>query len=116
MKNAFPVAAVYDRRSDASSWATVINRRYRETLLLATLVLLTACSSAVSPDKISQIKPDMKVDQVTAILGQPTRIEHAETTQSQGDVYYYAVHNGTGRVIFLNNAVFKAEFVPGAKS
>jgi hypothetical protein len=34
----------------------------------------------------------------------------------QGDVYYYHAPNGEGRVVFLNNVVFKAEFVPGAKS
>jgi hypothetical protein len=86
-------------------------------LLMATsVVALTACSSAVTPDKISQIKPAMKVDQVETILGQPARIEHAETTGLQGDVYYYPTPNGEGHVVFLNNAVFKAEFVPGAKS
>jgi outer membrane protein assembly factor BamE (lipoprotein component of BamABCDE complex) len=84
--------------------------------LCGAALLFTACSSAVTPDKISQIKPAMKTDQVEAILGQPMRIEHTETTGLQGDVYYYSASNGEGRVVFLNNAVFKAEFVPGAKS
>ncbi len=80
------------------------------------VALLTACSSAVTADKISQIKPAMKIDQVEAILGQPASIEHAETTGLQGDVYHYPAPQGEGRVVFLNNTVFKAEFVSGAKS
>ena len=77
---------------------------------------LAACSSAVTPDKMAQIKPSMKTDQVTALLGQPARIDHAETTGLRGDVYHYPSATGEGRVIFLNDAVFKAEFVTGAKS
>ncbi|HUB66258.1 MAG TPA: hypothetical protein VL981_02080 [Candidatus Methylacidiphilales bacterium] len=81
------------------------------------LLFLTACSSAVTPEKISQIKPAMKPDEVKAILGQPASIEHAETTGLTGDLYHYPAQNGEGRVVFLNDAVFKAEFVPaGAKS
>jgi len=83
--------------------------------LLVAVLSLTACSN-VTPDKIAEIKPSMNVDQVEKILGQPARIEHAETTGLQGDVYYFTASNGEGRVIFLNSTVFKAEFVPGVKS
>jgi len=78
---------------------------------------LTACSSAVTPEKISQIKPAMKPAEVEAILGPPASIEHAETTGLTGDLYHYPAPKGEGRVVFLNDAVFKAEFVPaGGKS
>jgi hypothetical protein len=85
--------------------------------LLGTVLALTACSSAVTPEKISRIKPAMKPSEVEAILGQPASIEHAETTGLTGDLYHYPAPNGEGRVVFLNDAVFKAEFVPaGGKS
>ncbi len=88
----------------------------RMAILITSMFALAACSSAATPDKISQIKPAMKPDQVEAILGQPTHIDHAETTGLQGDLYHYAAPNGEGRVVFLNEVVFKAEFIPGAKS
>ena len=83
---------------------------------LVTVAALSACSSGVTPEKISQIKPEMKPDQVEAILGQPDHIDHSETTGLQGDAYYYKGSAGQGRVVFLNNFVFKADFIPGAKS
>jgi len=76
---------------------------------------LAACSSSISAEKISQVKPAMKVDQVEAILGQSAHIDQAETTGLRGEVYHYPGPGGEGRVIFLNDAVFKAEFVPGGK-
>jgi hypothetical protein len=87
-------------------------------LALGTVLTLTACSSAVTPDKISQIKPAMNSDQVQSILGRPTRIEQSESTDQtlNGEVDVYTAANGEGRVTFINHAVFKAEFVPGAKS
>ena len=80
------------------------------------ILLLSACSSGVTPQEISQIKPAMKADQVEAILGRPAHIDHAETPGLTGEVYTYPGSQGEGRVIFLNDAVFKAEFVPGTKS
>ncbi len=84
--------------------------------VIGATLLLTACSSAVTPEKISQIHPAMKTDEVKALLGPPARIDQAETTGIRGEVYHYPSSRGEGRVIFLNDAVFKAEFVPGAKS
>jgi hypothetical protein len=66
--------------------------------------------------KVQDSRPPLKVEEVVKLLGQPERIDHAETTGMQGDVYYYSRSNGTDCVIFINSAVFKAEFVPGAKS
>jgi hypothetical protein len=88
------------------------------TLLLGIAFALTACSSAVTPDKMALIKPAMKADQVEAILGRPASIEQSETADQtiNGEVDHYPAPNGEGRVIFVNHSVFKAEFVPGAKS
>ncbi len=83
--------------------------------LLGIILALTACSSGVTPDKISQIKPAMKVDQVEALLGRPARIDQSETTGLRGEAYHYPAANGEGRVVFLNDSVFKAEFIPGGK-
>jgi hypothetical protein len=85
--------------------------------LAAAVLALTACSSSITGEPMSRIKPAMKPAEVEAILGPPARIEHADTTGLTGDVYFYPAPTGEGRVVFLNDAVFKAVFVPaGAKS
>ena len=83
---------------------------------MAVAFVLAACSSGATAEKISQIKPAMKVDEVEAILGRPDHIDQSETTGLQGQVYYYNGSRGQGRVVFLNDAVFKADFVPGGKA
>ena len=83
----------------------------------AAVLALAACSSSITPEQISRIKPAMKPAEVEAILGRPASIEHAETTGLTGDLYHYPTPKGEGRVVFLNDAVFKAEFIPaGGKS
>jgi hypothetical protein len=78
---------------------------------------LAACSGA-TPDKLSEIKPGMSPDQVQAILGRPARIEQSESPDKTitGEVDHFPGSGGEGRVVFVNSAVFKAEFVPGTKS
>jgi outer membrane protein assembly factor BamE (lipoprotein component of BamABCDE complex) len=88
---------------------------HRMALVLAGVFALAACSSSISAEKIAQIHPAMKVDQVEALLGPPVHIDQSETTGLRGEVYYYPGPEGEGRVIFLNDAVFKAEFVPEGK-
>ena len=85
-------------------------------LLCVAALALCACSSAISPDKMARIQPAMKPAEVEAILGRPASIEHSQsaTTDITGEVDYYPGPNGQGRVIFVNNTVFKAEFIPGA--
>jgi hypothetical protein len=81
-------------------------------LAIAGTLALAACSSAVTPSKLQQIHPGMKVDAVTALLGQPVRIEHAEITGLTGDVYYYPARTGSAKVIFVDDAVFTTGFGP----
>ncbi len=112
-----PVAAVYDRREwtkRTAERAAVIDRRY----ILGATLALTACSSAVSPAKMARIQPGMKADQVETILGRPAHIDQSETADQtlNGEVDHYPAPNGEGRVVFVNHAVFKAEFVPAGKS
>jgi len=114
-----PVAALYERRpfhDIVRLFSTVIDRRYSRILVITATLLLTACSSAVTPGKISQIHASMKSDEVKALLGPPAHIDQSETTGLHGEAYHYPTPNGEGRVIFLNDIVFKAEFIPGAKS
>jgi len=87
-------------------------------LLSATAFSLAACSSAVTPEKLAMIKPNMTPSQVEAILGRPTSIEQSESLDQlvNGEVDHYPAPNGEGRVVFVNKTVFKAEFVQGAKS
>jgi len=86
--------------------------------ILGSALALAACSSAVTPEKMALIKPAMNAGQVEAILGRPASIDQSETADQtiSGEVDHYPGSNGEGRVIFVNHAVFKAEFVPGAKS
>lgn len=85
--------------------------------LMGTAFALSACSSAVTPEKIAQVKPGMTPDQVQALLGKPARIEQSETQDQaiSGEVDHYPAASGEGRVVFVNHTVFHAEFVPGAK-
>jgi hypothetical protein len=89
----------------------------RNIALMGTALALSACSS-VTPEKMSQVKPGMTPDQAQAILGRPATIEQAESADStiSGEVDHYPASNGEGRVVIVNHAVFKAEFVSGAKS
>jgi hypothetical protein len=84
-------------------------------ILLFGPVVLTSCSSAVSAEKMARIHPGMKSADVEAILGRPDHIEQSETVGLRGQVYDYPAPTGDGRVVFLNDAVFQAAFVPGAK-
>ena len=77
---------------------------------------LAACSSAVTPRQMAQVTVGMKTAEVEKILGRPAHIDQSETTGLRGEVYDYPGVNGEGRVIILNDTVFKAEFVPGGKS
>jgi outer membrane protein assembly factor BamE (lipoprotein component of BamABCDE complex) len=80
------------------------------TLVLSCILLAEGCSSAVTQDKLQQISNGMKSDQVTALLGQPTRIDQSEITGLTGQVYHYVSAQGDGRVVFINGAVFETNF------
>jgi len=84
--------------------------------LMGTALALSACS-AVTPEKIAQVKPGMTPDQAQALLGRPASIEQAESedTTISGEVDHYPAANGEGRVVIINHTVFQAEFLPGAK-
>jgi len=86
--------------------------------LIGTALALSACSAAVTPEKIGQVKPGMTPDQVQALLGRPASIEQSQTDDQtiSGEVDHYPASGGEGRVVIVNHTVFHAEFVPGAKS
>jgi hypothetical protein len=93
-----------------------MNRNFIIVLCLAALLQVPlGCSSAVTAARMGEVKPGMKASQVEALLGPPAQIEQAETTGLRGEVYCYPAPDGQGRVVFLNDAVFKAEFVPGGR-
>jgi outer membrane protein assembly factor BamE (lipoprotein component of BamABCDE complex) len=93
----------------------VAARRLHYLLIPGSACLLAGCSSGVDAQKMGEIKPAMSTTQVEALLGQPSHIDHAETTGLRGDVYDYVSIRGEGRVVFLNDVVFKAEFLPASK-
>jgi hypothetical protein len=78
-------------------------------------LLLTACSSAVVSVAQGRVTTGMKPDQVESILGRPTRIDESDTTGATGKVYLYVNNDGWARVIFVNDTVFKIDFVRGNK-
>ena len=86
------------------------------SLLIPCAGLLSGCGSGVDAQKIREVKPSMSVPQVETLLGRPSHIDEAETTGLRGQVYDYTSSHGEGRVVFLNDAVFKAEFIPEVKS
>ncbi len=90
----------------------------RACFLAAVVLPLAACTSAVTPEKFSLIKPNMTPSQVEAILGRPTGIEQSESLDQlvNAEVDHYPAPEGEGRVTFVNKTVFKAEFVQGTKS
>jgi hypothetical protein len=87
----------------------------RRFIWVGVVLLVAACSSAVNADKMAQIRTGMKTGEVEAILGRPAHIDQSETTGLRGEVYHYPGPNGEGLVVFLNDAVFDAKFIPGAK-
>jgi hypothetical protein len=68
-------------------------------------------------EKIHDRKPPLSVAQVEQLMGQPLRIEHAESTGLVGDVYHYPAYppGGDFKVIFVNGVVFGTQFISGAK-
>jgi hypothetical protein len=87
----------------------------RYLLLALTALSAVACGSAVTSVKLQQITDGMKTDQVVALLGQPTRIQHAEITGVTGDAYLYDSTKGEAVVVFVNGAVFRTNYIHGDK-
>jgi hypothetical protein len=90
----------------------------RVPLALAGL-LCAACSSAVDSAALARVSDGMKVEQVEAILGRPTHIDQSEIPDMggiiDGKVYDYSSPGGEARVVFVNNTVFRTEFIPPGK-
>jgi len=60
--------------------------------------------------------PRLTIAEVEKMVGQPSHIEHSETTGITGDVYHYPYQGKDMRIVFVNGVVFHHELVPGAKS
>ena len=75
--------------------------------LIGVVLTLTACSSAVTPEKISKIKPAMKPSEVEAILGQPTSSQSQPIPIVGGTqtTYTYQSGNSAVTIVFKNNQV-----------
>jgi hypothetical protein len=87
--------------------------------MLGSVLALTACGTCGFPESnLAKIKPGMTSTQVEAILGRPASIEQSETPDQTvtGEVDHYPGSGGEGHVVYVNNVVFKAEFVPTTKS
>jgi hypothetical protein len=69
-------------------------------------------------EKIRETKPALSSDQVAQLMGQPLRIEHAESTGLTGDVYHYPTYppGGDFQVIFVNGVVFNTAIPSPPKS
>jgi hypothetical protein len=60
-------------------------------------------------EKIRETKPPLTTAQVEQLMGQPLRIDHAESTGIVGEVYHYPTYppGGDFQVIFINGVVFQ---------
>ncbi len=87
------------------------------SLLPVAALLLASCASCGLDSKMALIKHGMSIDQVEALLGQPTRIETKTTGQAMSDeVYHYSTPSGEGQVVFINGIVFSTALPFGANS
>ncbi len=96
-----------------------MRRLFLTFVLCAAAAATTACSSGVSSTQLAQVGNGMKVAQVEALLGLPTRIEESEITDMSGiisgKVYYYSSERGDAQVVLVNDRVFSTAFVAGGK-
>jgi hypothetical protein len=69
-------------------------------------------------EKIQGAKTPLTIAQVEDVLGSPTRTEQSESADQtiHGAVYHYATYGTDIKIVFVNGAVFRTEFLPGAKS
>jgi hypothetical protein len=69
-------------------------------------------------EQIHETKPPLSIARVEQIMGQPLRIEHAESTGIVGDVYHYPTYppGGDFQVIFVNGVVFNTAIPTPSKS
>ena len=69
-------------------------------------------------ETIHEAKPPLSIAQVEQLMGQPVRIEHAESTGLVGDVYHYPTYPSGGdfQVIFINGVVFNTAIPSPTKS
>ena|SRR5258706_7731319 len=66
--------------------------------------------------KIQDSRPPLRTDDVVKLLGQPSRIEQSENTGVTGEVYYYPWRNNEMKIVFVNGAVFHAEYTSQKQS
>ncbi len=93
------------------------NMKTRLTFLLLSAGAMSACSSAVTPEKMARVHTGMKTSEVETLLGRPAHIDQSETTGLRGEVYDYpGANGGEGRVVLLNGTVFKVEFIARGNS
>ncbi len=71
------------------------------------LMAMKSAKFLSSFEKINETKPPLSIAKVEQLMGQPLRIEHAESTGIVGDVYHYPTYplGGDFQVIFVNGVV-----------
>ncbi len=66
--------------------------------------------------KIAQTKPPLSVSDVEKLVGQPSHIEHADSTGLTAEAYYYPNGDRDLKVVFVNGVVFHTDLVAAPKS
>lgn len=79
------------------------------TLLLSLCVLLTACNK-ISQANFDKIKPEMTMDEVVAILGQPTSTNSVTIAGVSGTAAVWKYQQSEINIQFLNGHVFLKTF------
>jgi hypothetical protein len=74
-------------------------------LVTCLVIVLGGCSSRLTSDNLSHIKPGMTSKEVKTILGDPTETESQATLSISGTTYVYRSGESEVKVVFLNDKV-----------
>ncbi len=81
----------------------------RPFLILAAALALVACTSKLNDENLRKIHSGMTIDEVKAILGNPTDVQTADMLGFKGTVYLYHTKSADVKITFLDNKVMSSE-------
>jgi hypothetical protein len=81
----------------------------RVLLLLAMVLLLTACGSKLTEDNLQKIHNGMTTNEVKAILGSPNDVQSSGALGITGTTYTYHAGSSDVKITFLNDKVIATE-------
>jgi len=82
---------------------------YRTILLLTTVLVLTACASKLTQENLQKVHSGMTIDEVKAILGNPTDSQSADMLGFKSTSFTYHTKTADVKIVFLNDKVMSTE-------